>query len=167
MKKISSDAIAEAVRELAISAAHDLEPDILEALVAARDRETSSLSKNVLELLIMNADIASREQIPACQDTGICTVFVNLGQDVQVEGDMEKEMKKITSGAYKRAQEIKGEADAEATLIYARAFGKDPEFYSFIQTLDIYKETMDKKSSLVLSTDSEFLKYFKGYKGNE
>jgi membrane protease subunit HflC len=89
------------------------------------------------------------------------------GEARKIEGDMEKEMKKITSEAYKTAQEIKGTADAEATLIYAEAFGKDPEFYSFIQTLDIYRETMDKESSLVLSTDSEFLKYFKGYKGNE
>ncbi len=88
------------------------------------------------------------------------------GEARKIEGDMEKEMKKITSEAYKAAQEIKGKADAEATLIYAEAFGKDPEFYSFIQTLHIYKETMDKESSLVLSTDSEFLKYFKGYKGN-
>ena len=90
MKEISSSEITEAVRELAISAAHDLEPDILDALVAARDRETSPLAKNVLELLMMNADIASREQIPACQDTGICSVFVTLGQDVQVKGDFGK-----------------------------------------------------------------------------
>lgn len=89
------------------------------------------------------------------------------GEARKIEGDMEKEMKKITSEAYKTAQEVKGKADAEATEIYAEAFGKDPEFYSFIQTLDIYKETMDKESTLVLSTDSEFLKYFKGYKGNE
>ncbi|MBN1832973.1 MAG: protease modulator HflC [Deltaproteobacteria bacterium] len=89
------------------------------------------------------------------------------GEARKIEGDMEKEMKKITSEAYKTAQEIKGKADAEATQIYAEAFGKDPEFYSFIQTLDIYKETMDKESSLILSTDSEFLKYFKGYKGKE
>ena len=60
-----------------------------------------------------------------------------------------------------------GKADGEATLIYANAFKRDPEFYSFIQTLDIYKETMDKNSTLILSTDSEFLKYFKGYKGYE
>ena len=89
------------------------------------------------------------------------------GEARKIEGDMEKEMKKITSEAYKAAQEIKGKADAEATQIYADAFGIDPEFYSFTQTLDIYKETMDKESSLVLSTDSEFLKYFKGYKGNK
>jgi membrane protease subunit HflC len=89
------------------------------------------------------------------------------GEARKIEGDMEKEMKKITSEAYRTAQEVKGVADAEATLIYANAFGEDPEFYSFIQTLEIYKEAMDKESSLVLSTDSEFLKYFKGYKGNE
>jgi membrane protease subunit HflC len=87
------------------------------------------------------------------------------GEARKIEGDMEKELKQITSEAYKTAQEIKGKADAEATLIYARSLGKDPDFYSFIQTLDIYKETMDKDSSLVLSTDTEFLKYFKGYKG--
>ncbi|MFC1868794.1 protease modulator HflC [Thermodesulfobacteriota bacterium] len=87
------------------------------------------------------------------------------GEARKIEGDMEKEMKRITSGAYKTAEELKGKADAEATLIYARAFGKDPDFYSFIKTLDIYKETMNKDSSLILSTDSEFLKYFKGYKG--
>ena len=87
------------------------------------------------------------------------------GEARKIEGDMEKDLKKITSEAYKTAEEIKGKADAEATLIYARAYGRDPDFYSFIQTLEIYKQTMNKDSSLVLSTDSEFLKYFKGYKG--
>jgi len=85
------------------------------------------------------------------------------GEARKIEGDMEKDLKEIESGAYKRAQEISGKADAEATLIYAQALGKDPEFYSFIQTLDIYKDTMDKSTSLVLSTDSELLRFFKGY----
>lgn len=87
------------------------------------------------------------------------------GEARKIEGDMEKEMKKITSEAYKTAEEIKGKADGEAALIYARAFGNDPDFYSFLQTLDIYKESIGKDSSLILSTDSEFLKYFKGYLG--
>jgi membrane protease subunit HflC len=85
------------------------------------------------------------------------------GEARKIEGDMEKDLKEIDSGAYKRAQEISGKADAEATSIYAGALGKDPEFYSFIQTLDIYKDTMDKSTSLVLSTDSELLRFFKGY----
>ncbi len=85
------------------------------------------------------------------------------GEARKIEGGVEKELKQITSEAYKTAQEIKGKADGEATEIYARAFGKDPDFYSFMQTLDIYKEAIGKESSIILSTDSEFLKYFKGY----
>jgi membrane protease subunit HflC len=85
------------------------------------------------------------------------------GEARKIEGDMEKDLKQITSEAYRTAQEKKGKADAEATRIYAQSYGKDPEFYSFVQTLDIYKETMDKSTSLVLSTDSELLRFFKGY----
>jgi membrane protease subunit HflC len=85
------------------------------------------------------------------------------GEARKIEGDMEKTLKEITSEAYRKAQEAKGKADAEATRIYAQAFGKDPEFYSFVQTLNTYKETMDKDTSLILSTDSEFLKLFQGF----
>ena len=87
------------------------------------------------------------------------------GEARKIEGDMERDLKQITSEAYRQAQEIKGKADAQATEIYAEAFGRDAEFYSFLQTLEIYKETMDDKSSLILSTNSDFLKYFKGYRG--
>ena len=64
--------------------------------------------------------------------------------------------------AFKRAQKLKGAADAEATIIYAEAYGKDPEFYSFVQSLEIYREALGKDNTLILSTDSEFLKYLKG-----
>jgi membrane protease subunit HflC len=86
------------------------------------------------------------------------------GEARKVEGDRERDLKKITSVAYRKAQEIKGKADAEATLIYAQAYNKNPDFYSFLKTLDVYKETMGKDTSLVLSTDSDLLKYFKSLK---
>jgi len=85
------------------------------------------------------------------------------GEARKIEGDTEREMKRITSDAYRKAQEVKGKADAEATKIYALAYGKDPDFYTFINTLDIYNTTLDKDSTLVLSTDSEFFKYLKDY----
>jgi membrane protease subunit HflC len=85
------------------------------------------------------------------------------GEASKIEGNRQKDLKEITSEAYKRAEEIKGKADAEATQIYAQAFSSDPEFYSFLQTLITYRDTMDKNSSLVLSTDSDFMKYLKGY----
>lgn len=89
MREIESDTIRQAVRDLAIAAAHDLEPDILEAMLAARDRETGDLAKNILDLLVTNADIASRERIPVCQDTGTCIVFLFLGQEVLIRGDLQ------------------------------------------------------------------------------
>ncbi len=87
------------------------------------------------------------------------------GEARKIEGDKEKELKRITSGAYKTAQEVMGKADATATKIYADAYGLDPDFYSFVKTLDLYKNTLDEGCSLVLSTDSEFLKYLKGPSG--
>ena len=87
------------------------------------------------------------------------------GEARKIEGNQEKELKRITSEAYRTAQVIKGKADAEATLIYAQAYSKDPDFYSFVKTLDVYDQTMDKDSSLILSTNSDFLKYFKSLKG--
>ena len=87
------------------------------------------------------------------------------GEARKIEGDKERDLKQITSEAYRTAQEIKGKADAEATTIYAQAYGLDADFYTFIKTLDIYVETLDKDSTLVLSTDSEFFKYMKGYMG--
>ena len=70
-------------------------------------------------------------------------------------------MKLITSEAYRKAQEIKGIADAESMKLYADAYGVDPAFYSFVRTLEIYRDSLNETNSLVLSTDSEFLKYFK------
>jgi membrane protease subunit HflC len=88
------------------------------------------------------------------------------GEAQKIRGEKERDLKRIASEAYKTAQEIKGKADAESTKLYADAFGADPEFYSFIKTLEIYSDALDKDSSLVLSTDSEFFKYLKGYSGN-
>jgi len=85
------------------------------------------------------------------------------GEARKILGEKERELKRITSEAYKIAQEIKGKADAESTRLYADAFGIDPEFYSFTKTLDIYSQTFNKESSVVVSTDSEFFKYLDGY----
>lgn len=89
------------------------------------------------------------------------------GEAKKIEGDQDKDLKRITSEAYKTAQEIKGKADAKATLVYARAYDKDPEFYSFVKSLETYEKGLDKDAYLLLSTDSEFFKYLKGYSGKQ
>ena len=85
------------------------------------------------------------------------------GEAQKILGDKERDLQEITSEAYRTAQEIKGKADAKATIIYADSYGADPDFYSFVQTLEIYGESLNNSNTLILSTDSEFLKYLKGY----
>ncbi len=83
------------------------------------------------------------------------------GKRAEIEGMRAKELQRITSEAYRTAQEIIGQADAEATKVYADALSNGPEFYSFLRTLEIYEGTMDKDTRLIMTTDSEFYKYLK------
>lgn len=83
------------------------------------------------------------------------------GVKAEIEGKTQKELKKVLSEAYKKAQEIKGRAEAKATEIYAESFGKDPEFYSFLKTLETYRKTIDRNTFLILSTNSEIYKFLK------
>jgi membrane protease subunit HflC len=83
------------------------------------------------------------------------------GKKAEIEGERGKEKQRIISQAYRKAQEIKGKADAQATKIYASAYNNDPEFYSFIKTLDTYATTIDKESTVILTTDSDYFEYLK------
>jgi membrane protease subunit HflC len=83
------------------------------------------------------------------------------GKKAAILGQMEKELKSIVSGAYRTAEEIRGEADAEATRIYGEAYGQDPEFYAFFKTLETYKEAAYKNASVILGTDSDYYRFLK------
>jgi membrane protease subunit HflC len=87
------------------------------------------------------------------------------GEAKKILGEKERDLKRIDSEAYRKAQILKGKADGESTRLYAEAYGIDPDFYSFVKTLEIYDDALGKDSSLLLSTDSEFFKYLKGYSG--
>jgi membrane protease subunit HflC len=90
------------------------------------------------------------------------------GEASKILGAKERELKKIQSEAYRMAQEIKGKADAEATSIYASAYNRNAEtrdFFRFLKTLETYKSTFSDKDWLILTTESEFYKYFKNISG--
>ncbi|MHC4307844.1 MAG: protease modulator HflC [Planctomycetota bacterium] len=84
-------------------------------------------------------------------------------EEAEIMGFMKKELEKIESEGYKIAVETKGEADAEAVKIYADAYGKDPDFYSFTKTLETYEKTIDDNTRLYLSTDSDYYKYINSF----
>ncbi|MDD3087426.1 MAG: protease modulator HflC [Candidatus Omnitrophica bacterium] len=84
-----------------------------------------------------------------------------FGKAAEIEGQIGKELKLITSEAYRQAQSFIGKADAEAINIYAGSYSQNPEFYSFLKTLETYKGTIDGGSTIILTTESDYYKYLK------
>ncbi|OQY39538.1 HflC protein [Candidatus Atribacteria bacterium 4572_76] len=80
-------------------------------------------------------------------------------ESAKIIAETEREKTVILAEAYKTAQTLKGEGDAKAVRIYAESFNQDPEFYKFYRTLEAYRKTFKDKTTVLLSTDSEFLKY--------
>jgi membrane protease subunit HflC len=83
------------------------------------------------------------------------------GEAARIKGERERDLAKIQSEAYRTAQEIRGEAEATATEIYAKAYGRDVTFYTFMKSLETYERTLDSSGALILTTDSELLRYLK------
>lgn len=86
------------------------------------------------------------------------------GEAAKIIGNKEREMKRIESEAYREVQKIRGEADGKATEIYAQAYGgsgESAEFYRFLRTMDTYQKTLNRDTTLILSTDSDFFRYLK------
>src|SRR5882724_4065311 len=86
------------------------------------------------------------------------------GQSARIAGQCERDLNEIQSNAYRQVQLIRGESDAKATQIYARAYTQNPqaaEFYAFLKTLETYHKIFTKDSTLVLSTDSEIFALLK------
>ncbi|NOQ66036.1 MAG: protease modulator HflC [Desulfobacterales bacterium] len=86
------------------------------------------------------------------------------GQKAEIMGKVGKELKEILSTANREAEEIKGKADAEASKIYAEAYNQDPEFYSFTKSMESYKAAVGQNTNLIISSDSEFYKFFQKLK---
>jgi membrane protease subunit HflC len=86
---------------------------------------------------------------------------IGLGEKAEIEGRLSKDLRKIQSEAYRKAEEIKGKAEGLATAIYAKSFNVDPKFYEFIRSMDAYKKSLKADGKFILSSDSEFLKYLK------
>jgi membrane protease subunit HflC len=86
------------------------------------------------------------------------------GEAAKIAGRKEMDLQEIRSGAYRKVQQIRGEADAKASEIYARSYNQDPqtaEFYQFLRTLQLYPQILTSDTQLVLSTDAPVLKLLK------
>jgi len=94
-------------------------------------------------------------------DAGIKKYIKMQGEEEaqKITADADKQKTIELADAYEQAEKLKGEGDAEAVKIYAQAYEKDPEFYSFVRTLEAYGNSLGEGTTLVLPGDSEFFKY--------
>jgi len=86
------------------------------------------------------------------------------GEAARIAGQRDRDLNEIESTAYRQVQQIRGQADAKASEIYARAYTQSPqaaEFYSFLKSMATYRRVLTKDSTLVLSTDSDLLRYLR------
>ncbi len=86
MREVNVEVIRDAVRNLSIEANYYLGSDIKEALLKFKKEESWNLASEVLDKIIINSEIASNEEMPMCQDTGMACVFIEIGQDVHLIG---------------------------------------------------------------------------------
>lgn len=86
---------------------------------------------------------------------------VGKGEKAKIAGRLSRDLQRIKAIAYRKEQVIKGKAQARATEIYAKAMGKDPEFFDFIRSMDAYKKTLNDKAEYLFSTESRFLKWLR------
>lgn len=101
LRKVASSEITKAVRALCISAACNLEADVADALRGSLTREVSPLGRDVLSQIITNFEIADKESLPMCQDTGIAVFFIEVGRGVELDGSLEDAVNEGVRQGYK------------------------------------------------------------------
>ena len=80
---------------------------------------------------------------------------------LKIRATADRERSVILAEAYRKAQEIRGQGDAEATRVYAEAYLQDPEFFDFLKSLESYRRSLNKRTTIILSPRDEFLKFLK------
>ena len=92
------------------------------------------------------------------------------GEASRIRGDTAKDLAEIRSEAKREAEVVRGQADAEATRIYIESYSADPEFFSFLRTLQSYQSSLAGKATLVLGADGDYFRFLQqigsGTKGN-
>ena len=100
LREISAVTVQQTVKQLVLQASFCIGPDVLAALQGARDQEPSELGRSVLDMILENHRIACEERLAICQDTGMALVFIELGQDVHIQGDLCAAVNRAVEMAY-------------------------------------------------------------------
>jgi membrane protease subunit HflC len=156
--------------EAAEKVAHGRDKLTQEVLQNAR-RRTGDLGIEILDFRIkqINYVEAVRQEVYArmiSERKRIAELYRSegAGEAARIAGEKERQLRVVESEAYRQAQEIRGKADAQAADIYAAAYNRDPDFYRFLKSMNTLRESIDPETTLILSTDSELLRYLNSAK---
>ncbi len=111
MREIATEEIVNAVAQGVIEACCQLPQEVEQALKKALEGEPSPLARETLKVLLENAALARTKGLPICQDTGVAVIFVELGQDVRVKGDLEEALNQGVEKGYSQGYLRKSVAD--------------------------------------------------------
>ncbi len=115
MREIDVKKIREVVTELCLKANFELRKDILRALKSVLRKETNARAKNILKAIIENARVAKKKNLAICQDTGLVSIFLEIGNDVAIKGDLKDALHKGVEEAYKKGYLRKSVVDDSLT----------------------------------------------------
>lgn len=101
MKEISANEISNTVKQLCIDACYYLPSDVRARLDKCKNEEDFPLAKDILDKIIQNYRIAEEERMPICQDTGVTLVFLEVGQDVHISGNITDAVNEGVAAGYK------------------------------------------------------------------
>ena len=142
---------------------------IMDSLRVKTDADARSIGIEVLDVRLKRVDLVPEisADIYKRMDSERKRVANELrstgsGEAEKIRADAERQREIILAEAYRDAQKIKGEGDAGAARIYAQAFSKNPEFYSFYRSMEAYRNSFRNKSDvMILEPSSDFFKYLK------
>jgi modulator of FtsH protease HflC len=142
---------------------------IMQVVRAKVDEDMKKIGMQIVDVRLKRVDLPQEvsESVYRRMDAerkSVASELRSLGfsEAEKIRAQAEREREVIIAEAYRDAQRVKGEGDAKAAAIYAKAFSENPEFYSFYRSLDAYRASFRNKSDvLVLDPNSEFFKYFR------
>lgn len=154
-----------ASREFGEIIGNEREPLMQRVAVATR-AQTKEFGVEIVDVRIKRADLPKEVQESVfarmrAERDRVAKQYRSEGEEeaAKIRADSDKEKTILLAKAYETSQRLRGEGDAESTKIYAQAFGKSPEFFAFVRSLETYEKSLGEQSSLVLSTGSDLFRY--------
>jgi membrane protease subunit HflC len=148
--------------------------EIMKTVTERSNEKSMEYGINIVDVRIKRADLPpeNEQNIFArmqAERERIAKQYRAEGQEesAKIVAETEREKTVILAEAYKEAQVLRGEGEAEAIRIYAESFNQDPEFYQFYRTMESYQNSLDENTTILLSSDNEYIKYINNLSSSE